>query len=196
MEFELMVNEGCLQGCPNRMLHEYINIDKNVIINDDICLSICYASSFCYPIIAKYPIQSLVIGTHIFPWDIYKYEQIGIKNFKFVGRDGYSNFNEYLEGFFIYLKGVDNINNIKNDSMSAFLHHLGNSPVLRLIKVKDYKKYLPNIKHFIKKGDLCISKCAIECRYCYKCAEKIQKVFDKKQKKQRKSTMPFCVMSK
>ena len=79
-----MVNEGCLQGCPNRMFHEYISIDEHKMINDDICLSGSYATSFCNPIVNKYPIPSLVIGTHIFPWDIEEYTKIGITNFKLV----------------------------------------------------------------------------------------------------------------
>ena len=47
IELELMVNEGCMQGCPNRLLHEYLNIDKRKIINNDICISGAYATNFC-----------------------------------------------------------------------------------------------------------------------------------------------------
>ena len=50
-------------------------------------------------------------------------------------------------------------------------------------------------EHFKKYGHLCASRCGVECRYCYKCAEKIQKVFMKKQEEQQKSTMPFCVIN-
>ena len=82
IEIELMVNEVCLQGCPNRILHEYISIDEHTRINNDKYLSDFYATSFCNSVVNKYPIQSFVIGTHIFPWDIAEYEKIGIKNFK------------------------------------------------------------------------------------------------------------------
>ena len=61
VEIELMVNEGCLQGCPNRMLHQYISIDRTKTINDDICLSQNYATSFCFPITTKYTFQSIVM---------------------------------------------------------------------------------------------------------------------------------------
>ena len=51
VEIELMVNEGCLQGCPNRMFHEMISIDNNIVINNDECLSGSYATNFCNSII-------------------------------------------------------------------------------------------------------------------------------------------------
>ncbi len=195
MEIELMVNEGCLQGCPNRMFHEYISIDENKMINNDVCLSGAYATSFCNPIVDKYPIQSLVIGTHIFPWDIKEYEKIGITNFKLVGRDGFKHFDSYVRGYTMYLKGIENIKLIENNYLTAFTHHLSNNRVLNQLTVKDYKKYLPDIKYFIKNGHLCSSRCAIECKYCYKCAQKMQKAFMAKQKEERKRTMPICVPS-
>ena len=82
----------------------------------------------------------------------------------------------------MYLKGIDDIKSIQDYALSDFTHHINNNPVLKQLKVKDYKKYLPNIKHFIKRGHLCASRCAVECRYCYRCADKIQKVFLKNQK--------------
>ena len=183
VEIELMVNEGCLQGCPNRMFHEYINIDEHKMINNDICLSGSYATSFCNRIIEKYPIQSLVIGTHIYPWDIEEYAKIGINNFKLVGRDGFEYFESYLNGYTMYLKGVDNIKNIENYSIADFLHHLNNNPVLKQLTVKDYKKYLPETSYFKQNGHLCISKCCINCFYCYSCVQQIQKVFVRNEKK-------------
>ena len=36
MEIELMVNEGCLQECPNRNLHESIIHDNNISIDNKI----------------------------------------------------------------------------------------------------------------------------------------------------------------
>ena len=195
MEIELMVNEGCLQGCPNRMFHEYISIDTHKIINDDICLSGSYATSYCNPIIRKYPVQSVVIGTHIFPWDVEEYVKIGITNFKLVGRDGFEHFENYINGYTMYLKGIDDIKSIQDYALTDFTHHLVNNPVLNKLKVKDYKKYLPDIKHFIKYGHLCASECAVKCQYCYKCAEKMQKEFLKRNEAEKKMTVPVCVPS-
>ena len=50
--------------------------------------------------------------------------------------------------------------------------------------------------HFKKYGHLCALICGVECKYCYKCAEKIQKVFEKKQEEQRKRILPVCVVNK
>ena len=194
VEIELMVNEGCLQGCPNRMFHELINIDSRTIVNNDKFLSGAYATSFCNPIVHKYPIQSLVIGNLIFPWDIEAYSKIGINSFKLVGRDGYEYFDNYLKGFIMYLKGIEDIKAVENNSLSSFTHHLPNNTVLKQLTVKDYKKYLPDIKYFIRKGHICASRCGVECRYCYKCAEKIQTVFEKKQIEQRK-TQSVCFIN-
>ena len=177
------------------MLHELINIDKQIIINNYKCLSSEYATHYCKCIADRLPVQSLVMGSLIFPWEIDEYEKIGINNFKLVGRDGYQIFNDYLNGFIMYLKGVDNVNSIKDYHISAFTHHLQCNNKLKLLTVKDCKKYLPDIKRFIKYGHLCASKCGVECRYCYKCAEKTEKVFKKKQAEQRKRTVPFCKKS-
>ena len=191
VEIELMVNEGCLQGCPNRMFHEYINIDATNMIYDDECLSSTYATSFCKPIVQIYPIYSLVIGNHIFPWDIDEYAKIGITNFKFVGRDAYTQyFDDYLNSFLMYLKGTEDITKIENYPIADFFHHLKTSPILRKLKVKKYKKYLPNIKHFVKYGHLCASYCTLNCLYCYNCAEKIKNIRFKKNKKG--NIIPAC----
>ena len=195
VELELMVNEGCLQGCPNRMFHEYISIDHIKTLNEDFCLSGGYATAFCNPVLQKYPIQSIAIGTHIFPWDIDEYVKIGINNFKLVGRDGYQHFENYIKGYTMYLKGVEDIKAIENCYLTEFTHHLTNNSILSQLTVKEYKKYLPKIEHFIKYGHLCASRCAIECKYCYKCADKIQKALEKKQKIQNKETVPFCTMN-
>ena len=197
VELELMVNEGCMGGCPNRMQHGLTEIDKNTIINNEICLSANYFISYCAQVTNLFPIASLVIGNVIFPWDIEQYSKIGIKNFKFIGRDGYiDNIDRCIEGFEIYLKGIDDIRSISNYSIASFIHHLNKNAILNSLSVKDYRKFMPDVKYFQKYGHLCVSRCAIDCRYCYKCAEKIKKVFEKKQKKLRERNIPFCVISK
>ena len=178
-EIELMVNEGCLGGCPNRMLHEYANIDKQITVNNDIYLSERYSLCFCRPVTYKFPYHSLLIGNIIFPWDIKEYSKIGINNFKLVGRDGYNNFEYYLNGFKVYLKGIDDIKSVENCNFAEFIHHLNDNSILKQLKIKDYKKYLPDINYFKKFGHFCNSICSVQCRYCYKCAEKMKKRFEK-----------------
>ena len=195
-EIEIMVNEDCLQGCPHRAFHETTNIDKHFRFNDNVCFSTDYGTSFCMNIKNRYPIQSLIIGSNVFPWEIEEYKKIGITKFKLVGRDAFNNNIGYcIDNFALYLRGVENIKNIEEYPLIRFTHHLYNTPVLGNLKVKEYQKYLPKIKHFTKYGHLCASRCGVECRYCYKCAEKIEKVFKNKQKEMRKKTMSMCVMS-
>ena len=51
IEIELMVNEGCLKGCPYRILHLSTNIDKQEIINNDVlCLALLYALTHVSPL--------------------------------------------------------------------------------------------------------------------------------------------------
>ena len=187
VEIELMVNEGCIQGCPNRMFHEQTVMRNNKPTNTDIILSDGYCSIFCQFISCKYPIQSLVIGNNIYPWELEEYARIGINNFKLVGRDRYKdNFLKILYSYNTYLKGVDDMNSIKDATLNFFTTHLADTPVLDNLALKDYKKYLPDIKHFVKYGHLCSSICGVECDYCYKCAAKIQKVFKKQQEEAQK----------
>ena len=198
-EFELMVNESCLMGCPHRAFHEFINIDKNIILNNEICLSNAFGTYFCNAITHKFPIPSLVVSTHIYPWEIEEYSKIGINKFKLVGRDGFfQNAQNYINSYSMYLKGVDNINNIMDFPLADFTHHLKGNKTLSKITLRNYKKYLPNIKHFIKKGHLCASRCAVDCRYCYNCAEKIQKLYKTKMKEGEKQQhhIPACKIEK
>ena len=179
-EIEIMVNEACMQGCPNRMQHESMSLDLGIVINNDASLSGGYATSFCNPVVNKYPFASLVIGTHIFPWDIEEYAKIGITNFKLVGRDGYKNFDKYIKSYTIYLKGVDNYKNILNAPFSDLTHHMIHNKTLKNFLIKDYKKYMPNIEYFKKYGHLCHSRCSVQCNYCYECSKIIQSIYKEK----------------
>ena len=133
----------------------------------------------------------------IYPWEIEAYGKIGINKFKLVGRDAYTyRIQNYLNEYLLYLKGIDDIKNIENEPINTFIHHLVNTEVLKQLKVKEVKNLLPKINHFKKKGELCATVCGVNCFYCHKCAEKIEKVFKKKQEEMKKRTMPVCVITK
>ena len=191
LEIELMVNEGCMQGCPHRNLHEMIAINDD---NSDFYFSVCrYCTTFCNYIAEKFPFHSLTIATFIYPWDLVEYKKLGIKNFKLVGRDIFTfKIEEYINQYFLYLKTIDNYSECENIPINTFVHHINEQPKLLSLNVKEVKKYLPGIKHFKKYGHLCASRCGVECRYCYKCAEKIEKIYIKKNEEQRKRTVPVC----
>lgn len=194
MEIEIMVNEGCIQGCPNRDGHASEIMDRHIIYKNDNALSNFYYSTFfCGEIEHNNPFFTIAKANIIYPWEIEEYSKIGINHFKLVGRDAFSYSQEiYLNEYLLYLKGIDNINNIKNEPINTFVHHLSNNPVLKQLSVKELKNYLPNINYFKKHGELCAVNCGVKCQYCYKCAEKIKKVFEKKQEEQKKRNVPFC----
>ena len=196
-EIEIMVNEGCIKGCPARYSHaaeKSYNIQKS---NNKFLYDFYFSKSFCIKAERENPFICLVKSNYIFPWEIYEYSKIGITNFKLAGRDCFPNkMNSCIKSFTMYLKGIDDIKNIENEPVNTFIHHLSNNDVLKQLKVKEVKNLLPNINHFKKYGELCAAVCGVECRYCDKCAEKIEKVFKKKHEEMKKRTMPVCVITK
>ncbi len=195
LEIELIVNEGCMQGCPHRSLHENLNYDNSVNNNSDLSISNRYCITYCSHIIKKYPFLSLTLNNNIYLWEIEEYVKIGINKFKLVGRDAYTfRFEQYLNEYLMYFKAIDNYKSIENISINSFINRLVQNEILSELKTKEIKHILPQIEHFKKYGHLCSSKCGVECRYCYKCAEKIQKFYEKKMKAREKAPhyVPAC----
>ena len=197
LEVEIMVNEGCVQGCSNRFEHEACLTDSNFenqtkvsIFQEDFC------KGNCTKIEQKNPVLYMAKGNHIYPWEIAEYEKIGINKFKLNGRDGIHNDKQSMTDMIeTYLKGIEDIKNIEDIPVIRFASNSTNQERLQNLRVKDVKKYLPDIKHFVKYGDLCASRCGTGCRYCYKCAEKIQKKFLKQQKTEEIKSTPICTIS-
>lgn len=199
-DIEIMLNEGCIQGCSNRFEHETELIDCNLKNYDKFGY---FPIDFCRKNCAKLELQNPFIyiskGNHIYPWEIHEYSKIGINKFKLTGRDGILDVSQsYLLTNLCktYLKGIDNIKNIENMRIVDFIGTLAGKEKLYNLKVKDIKNHLPNINHFKNRGEFCASSCFVKCKYCYKCAEKIQKVFEKKQKELQKRSIPVCIMNK
>ncbi len=196
INIEIMINEGCIPNCPIRNSHNlFITEFKNKPNNKNI-FNIDFFVQKCNQILCKNEFEYLCKCNIIYPWEIEKYSQIGINKFKFVGRntDIFST-GEYLEYYYAYLKGIDNINNIKKLPLRYFNNYICTNKNITF-SVDEIKKYLPNIKHFQKYGHLCASQCGVKCRYCYKCAKKVQKAFWKKQKELQKRNVPFCAIKK
>ena len=195
IEVEVMVNEGCLQGCSNRFEHECALTDGNFkkqtnehIFQEGFC------NCNCEKIEKENPILYMIKGNHIYPWEIEEYSGIGINKFKLNGRDGLQNEKKSMTKMIdIYLKGIEDIKNIENIPVIKFASNSINQFRLKDLTVKDIKKYLPDIKHFVKYGDLCTTICGIDCRYCFKCAEKIQAIFEMLERQRKKKTLPLCV---
>ena len=197
-EIELMINEGCINGCPNRLEHISEKTDRIIIYKNDLNLSNYYwTSAFCNKFENIYPFYTLTKSNIIYPWEIDEYAKIGINKFKFVGRGAYTQaIKECINMYLMYLKGIDDIKNIEDEPVTKFIFHFIFNPKLKILTVKDLKKHLPKINHFKKKGELCSAVCGVECRYCYNCAEKIEKIYKKKQEEIKKRTIPMCVITK
>lgn len=194
VEIELMINEGCSNGCPTRIMHAAEKTDRTIISKKNKILSNLYwTSNFCGKFEDRFPFYAIVKSNVIYPWEIEEYSKIRINNFKFVGRGLYQfQPEECLSMYLYYLKGLDNFKYIENVPMRKFIFHLLFNSKLKKLTVKDVKNLLPDIKHFRKYGKLCSSACGVECRYCYKCADKIQQVFEKKMKEEQKREVSAC----
>lgn len=166
IEFELLIDEGCLQSCPARVAH--------ISCND-----------FRYPC---YEIQNIpnkwsgFFHTNIiYPWNLDFYFNLGYKNFKLTGYHygPRANFRAvtYVRNYF---KAIEY--GINDFYIGTLLTTIG--PTDRdfinnkMLITKEMIACFPNINHFIKNGDKCNTICQVTCDYCDKCANKLQKIID------------------
>lgn len=182
IEVEVMVNEGCIAGCPFRLDHNSSLIPFNNVnrFENNMNLNSSYFLNMCANIQNANLFEYLCTSNIIHPWEIKEYSKIGINKFKLVGRNSFEFANgKYFVSYFVYLLGIDNYKRILDTPYKNLNHYLYNNNSFKY-KVKDLIPYLPNIKHFIKNGHKCSSVCGSECNYCYKCAEKMKKALENK----------------
>ncbi len=178
IDIEIIVNEGCVGGCAMRYDHS-CEVLKNSALKNKFCEELY--SKLCADTVFENPLLYLCKSPVIYPWEISEYNKIGIYNFKLAGREDFKrDMQKSINSYILYLRGVDNIKNIENESINSIIHHIANIKLFENFKIKDIKPLLPNVKHYVKSGHLCDSICGIDCKYCYKCAEKIKKVLGKK----------------
>ncbi len=176
IKIELMVNEGCLYACPLRYFHNN-SIPYHFMkqLNIDIGFRAEYFVEICSRFSEKNSLFHLCNHNIIYPWEIEEYGNIGIHNFKLVGRNSEpSEMNRYIDLYLLYLLGIDDYKNIENEPIKNFNHYIRNQNFK--YKVKDVIDLLPNIDYFKKHGHLCADDCGVECFYCYECAERIKKI--------------------
>ena len=193
IKIELMVNEGCISGCPYQAQHaELLNCKTVNNIDKLYCFSTLFFRNNCSKIMHKNLSNYFSRSNIIYPWEIEDYSKFGINKFKLVGRNNYEfTIGKYINYYKMYLLGLDNFKNIENTPIRLFNNYINNN-LNFTARCKELKKFLPDISYFKKYGHLCASRCGVECLYCYKCAKKIQKVFEKKQEEQRKMNLPVC----
>lgn len=175
LTIELMVNEGCLSGCPFRIYHSMYEPDE---VKCDYPRFASFFKSGCEKNFYHNLWKSICMSNIIYPWQITAYNEIGIYNFKLVGRNTSSFRNgEYINIYRDYLLGVDDIRLIENVPFSVFSNYLMNHPLLRGITVSDVRHMLPDIEYFRSGKTVCTSDCETDCHYCAALAEKLQAKF-------------------
>ena len=175
-DIELIVNEGCIGGCAMRYDHSCEIMGKHIEVKHE-KLSNGYYNEKCGRTIEKNPLLYLCKSQIIYPWEIEEYAKIGITKFKIAGREDFrSDMIKSVNSYLLYLNGVDNVKNIEEESINSIVHHISGDRFFDKLKIKNIKNLLPNIKHYVKKGHLCVSNCGANCKYCNKCAERIEKI--------------------
>jgi len=194
VDIEVIVNEGCIGGCAMRYDHSCEIMGRGVKARSTKLSNGAY-SEFCSKSINKNPLLYLCKSQIIYPWEIEEYGKIGVTKFKIAGREDFKrDMGKSVNSYLLYLKGVDNINNIKEEAVNSIIHHVGGDPFFNQFKIKEVKNLLPNIKHYVKAGHLCVSDCGNTCTYCYKCAQKLEKL--RKKKECYVNDTPLCTMSR
>lgn len=172
---ELMVNEGCLSGCPFRTYHSMFEPSK---VNCNYPRFASFFKSGCEKNFYHDTWKSICMSNIIYPWQITAYNEIGIYNFKLVGRNTSAFRNgKYMDIYHAYLLGIEDIHFIENEPISIFSNYLMNHPLLKGITVSDVRYMLPDIDFFRKGKTVCTSDCRVTCHYCETLAERLQEKF-------------------
>jgi len=184
INIELIVNEGCMTGCPFRTQHPLFftrkvgqgdlkdcqySFDKTVKYNH-LCYSLTNSNYNNYLCTAKL----------IFPWQIKYYNEVGYNRFKFVGRDDSNSLSQRrLSSMECYLIGIEDEKLIEDIPINSIIHRY--KLILDIggykYSIKEIKDYLPSIEYFIENGKDCHYKCGTECTYCFDKAKKMDEVF-------------------
>ena len=177
IKMELMINEGCIGGCPFRRDHHAEAMAGAEVIKKD--RFSCFFPSSCDSLYRADRALYLCMNNIIYPWDIDTYNKYGIYNFKFVGRNSpdFLRSTKYIERFSAYLDGIENIEAIYDLPIIDFNHYTIFNKSLESIKVRDIIEYLPKLSFFEKNGGKCSYSCGVTCKYCYECADRINRDF-------------------
>lgn len=173
---EVLVNELCIKGCPLRNSHyNFINPKFSCEIRN---LHNKYFKQNCLKIFYENLWESVCTSNIIYPWTVKKYSDIGINNFKIVGRSYYMESEKYYKD---YLRAVEDKDFMMNMNFFSLFYNpttvILESKNLPDIKVKDVLAYLPDIKYFDDNGHLCSSVCQSECNYCYDKAKALSDLY-------------------
>lgn len=171
---EMMVNEGCLAGCPFRMYHSLMKGHKYE--NET------FFKRQCDKEIYENLGRTVFMSNIILPWHISAYEKYGINHFKLVGRNAPPEFlkGAYGDVYRDYLLAVDDVKNVWEKPFFEFNHYVLTNPHYKEVKVKDVYDYLPDISYFENKKTNCHDECGAGCTYCEVQSQKLNEILKAK----------------
>ncbi len=182
-DIEIMVNEGCIAGCPFRTQHNASlqKSDYRYPVKDNIkpIIDRAFYSRSCSMLFYKNIWEIICLSNIIYPWEIKKYaEATGIRKFKLVGR----NCPAFQDGSYItiyekYLLGIENPELLLREPIGMTNHYISDTSLLFNIEIGEVKEFLPSIDYFIEHCPDCKNICGLECNYCYRQAKKLKKGF-------------------
>lgn len=187
---ELMVNEGCIAGCPYRYHHNILitrdkdyeaalmRDDPETFAVEDSRFSTFYNHTCRRLSHEKRWIQTLLANI-IYPWEVPFYrDEVGITKYKIVGRN--SEMDTVIDRIEIIVKGQEDYERIANEPFSYLNHYIEGHATFNSMRIKDMRPYLPSIQEIYelqKSGMSCHSDCGITCRYCHNKADALEKKF-------------------
>lgn len=186
---KLMVNEGCMTGCPYRHSHDLYpvyDVRNNSQIEEQWTLFQLYTfTSKCNEVVKDDFWKYAFTNNIIYPHQISNYNKFGVTDFKIAGR-GEQSLKSGFQIDFIknYLQYVDNPELSYDKPFLYFNRALWfeGSPYCKLKDtVGDVIDFLPRLDFFEKNGHDCSVKCGISCNYCEECVNKyvLTKTVDK-----------------
>lgn len=174
-DIELMVNEGCISGCPFRLHHSLIDPESSKSKNTRFSH---FFTDECSRIMDQNFWLAVSMLNVIYPWQIDTYYNLGINHFKLVGRNSSKFYDgSYIEIYECYLKGIDDVNQILDKPVFLFNNNFCNSRLSPSYTVRDLMPLLPDIEYFSKTRPRCEDLCGTKCTKCYECAEVLEKTY-------------------
>ena len=172
---ELMVNEGCLSGCPFRVYHSMFkpgNVDGGYSRFNSFFKMGCEKNFY------DHFWENICMSNIIYPWQISAYNELGFYNFKLVGRNTNAfKTGKYIDIYRAYLMGVDDVSLIKDVPFSIFSNYIMVNPALAELTVEKVMNLLPDMQFFINNRPNCGNSCGYTCHYCENLAKRLQKAY-------------------
>ncbi|MEW6088702.1 MAG: U32 family peptidase [bacterium] len=167
-DFQLIVNNACLFGCPFRRYHSNLNAHSSQTGSKK--LPIDYPVMRCTLLRFKYPAE-VIRSPWVRPEDLVHYEKIGIDKFKLSGRTNTTEWITRTAKSYVSRKSPENFAELlafPNAAGSIFRKSIPGAPDVNLVIDNDALSGF--IEHFLQKS--CSALPCDKCLYCDRTAQK------------------------